>query len=243
MVCDVARICKMEEKLLISIVITAFVSFVSTNIDDIFVLMLFFTQINNVIKTRHIVIGQYLGIGVLTAISIIGALGVSVIPNEYVGFLGLVPIYLGIKEYVDHKKESRSNGNTGHQELQNDENSRLEETTSTQVNHIMTFIKSFINPSVVKVFSVTVANGGDNIGVYIPIFTSMSLVGILLTVIIFVFLIAIWCFIGLKLAEHPFVQGNIEKYKHIFVPIIFIGLGIFILIKSGTISFICKKVF
>lgn len=54
-----------------------------------------------------------MGIGVLTAISIIGALGVSVIPHEYVGFLGLVPIYLGIKKYVDHKKESESNRNTG----------------------------------------------------------------------------------------------------------------------------------
>lgn len=41
----------------------------------------------------YIVIGQYLGIGVLTSISIIGAL------HEYIGLLGLVPIYLGIKEY------------------------------------------------------------------------------------------------------------------------------------------------
>lgn len=90
---------KKEENLLISTIITAFVSFMSTNIDDIFVLMLFSTQINEVIKRRHIVIGQYLGIGVLTTISIIGALGISVIPHEYVGLLGLVPIYLGIKEY------------------------------------------------------------------------------------------------------------------------------------------------
>ena len=66
-----------------STVITAFVSFASTNIDDLFVLMLFFSQINNVMKRRHIVIGQYLGIVTLTTISIIGALGVSIIPHEY----------------------------------------------------------------------------------------------------------------------------------------------------------------
>lgn len=65
----------------------------------------------------------------------------------------------------------------------------------------------------------------------------MNLVTILVTVIIFVLLTALWCFIALKLSEHPFVQSTIEKYKHIFVPIIFIGLGIFILMKSGTISF------
>ena len=218
---------------MISTVITDFVAFASTNIDDIFVLMLFFSQINNVMKRRHIVIGQYLGIGALTTISIIGALGVSVIPHEYVGLFGLVPIYLGIDACFDHKKESNDNGNTD----------QFEETTNTQGNRIITFIKSFINPSVVKVFSVTLANGGDNIGIYIPLFTRSNLVDILVTVIIFMILTALWCFIGLKLAEHHFVHRNIEKYKHIFVPIIFIGLGVFILMERGTISFICKKVF
>ena len=216
---------------MISTIITAFVSFVSTNIDDIFVLIMFFSQINNVMKRRHIVIGQYLGIGALTIISIIGALGVSVIPQEYVGLLGLVPIYLGIDAYFDYKKES------------NEDIDQFEEIINTQENHIVVFVKQFINPNVLTVFSVTFANGGDNIGIYIPLFTRMSLVDILVIVIIFMILTAVWCFIGLKLAQHQFIQINIEKYKHIFVPIIFIGLGIFILIERGTISFICKKLF
>ena len=215
-------ICKAEEKLLISTVITAIVSFASTNIDDLFLLILFFSQINNVMKKRHIIIGQYLGIGALTTISIIGALGVSVISPKYVGLLGLVPIYLGIKTYVDYKKEIKDNGDTGQRELQNRENSKLEDTADTQRNRIKIFIKSFISPSIVKVFSVTFANGGDNLGVNIPLFTSMSLVGILVTVIIFILLTALWCFIALKLTERPFVQRNIEKYKNIFVPIIYI---------------------
>ena len=226
---------------MISTVITAFVSFASTNIDDIFILMLFFSQINNDMRIRHIVIGQYLGIGALTTISIIGALGVSIISHEYVGLLGLVPIYLGIKAYVDHKKESKDNKNAYQQENQNGENSKFKESTATQGKRIITFIKSFINPSVVKVFSVTVANGGDNIGIYIPLFASMNLFDILITVIVFVLLILLLCFIGLKLSKNPFIQKNIEKYKHIFVPIIFIGLGIFILIESRTITFIFKK--
>lgn len=229
----------MEGKLLISTVITAFFSFASTNIDDIFVLMMFFSQINNDMKIHHIVFGQYLGIVALTIISIIGALGVSIIPHEYVGLLGFVPIYLGIVEYVDHKKETKSNKKIGQGELQNSENSKLEKTIEIQGN----FIVTFINPSVVKVASVTFANGGDNIGIYIPVFTSMSLVGIVVTVIIFMILIAFWCFVGLKLAMNPFVQKNIEKYKHIFIPIIFIGLGTFILMESGTITSIYPKVF
>ena len=184
-----------------------------------------------------------MGIGVLITISIVGALGASVIPQEYVGLLGLVPMYLGIKAYIEDKKENKDNINTDQKELQNDDNIKIEEIADAQGNPIITFIKSFINPSIMKVFIVTLANGGDNIGIYIPIFSSMSSVDIWVTVIIFIILTALWCIIGLKLAEQPFVQRNIEKYNHIFVPIIFIGLGIFILIESGTISFICEKVF
>ncbi|WP_346936870.1 cadmium resistance transporter [Clostridium sp.] len=133
----------------------------------------------------------------------------------------------------------------GHEELQNDENierMELEEITYIQKKRTSNFAKYFINPSVIKVFSLTFANGADNIGIYVPLFTSMSLVSIVVIVIIFMILIALWCFIGLKLAEHSFVQRNIKKYKHIFVPIVFICLGVFILMESRTISFIFKKV-
>lgn len=227
---------------MLSSVITAFVSFVSTNIDDIFVLMLFFSQINHVMKKGHIIVGQYLGIGVLTAVSIIGALGISLIPSEYVGFLGIVPIYLGIKAYFEHKTESMDKTNVEQQEAEDNENNKLEESTSMQESYIIPFMKDFVNPSVLKVASVTIANGGDNIGIYIPLFTSMNFIDIMITVAVFILLTGLWCFIGLRLAEDPFVQKNIEMNKHVFIPIIFIGLGIFILIESGTIAFIYKKV-
>lgn len=210
----------MEENLLITTVIKAFVSFVATNIDDIFVLMLFYSQINNIMKRKHIIIGQYLGIITLTIVSIIGALGISIIKDEYIGLLGLIPIYLGIKTYVDYIKENKNTENS----------SDIEDITKAKESHTITFIGKFINPSILKVFIVTFANGGDNIGIYIPLFASMNLVGVLVTVIIFLILTALWCFIGIKLIEHPFVQKNIEKYKYIFVPIIFIGLGISIII-------------
>lgn len=230
---------------MISTIITAFVSFASTNIDDIFILTLFFSQINNDMKIKHIFIGQYLGIGFLTTISIIGALGISIIPSEYVGFLGLVPIYLGVKAYFDYKKENNDNKDVTNQELQNNINTRnteLEETTYMQEKHRLNFARNFINPSVIKVFSLTLANGADNIGIYVPLFTSMNLMGIIVTVIIFILLIALWCFIAFKLSERSFVQKNIEKYKHIFVPIIFICIGVFILKESESIRFVFKKI-
>ena len=245
---------------MIKIIITAFISFVSTNIDDIFILMLFFSQVNSIMKKRHVILGQFIGISILIAISIIGALGLSVIQHEYVGLLGLLPIYLGIKAYVDYKKESSDDEETGNhepenkqyvkyeeisgaQEFQVKENNKLAGSVNIQGNVVKTLIKGFLNASVIKVASITLANGGDNIGIYIPIFISMDLFNILITVLIFLFLTGIWCFIGLKVSEHPFVQRSIENYKHILVPIIFTGLGIFILKENETITFIYQKVF
>lgn len=222
---------------MISTIITAIVSFFSTNIDDIFILMLFFSQVNKDIKVKHIVIGQYLGIGALTAISIAGALGISIIPQEYVGLLGLVPIYLGIKEYIEYKKEIKNNVE---EEVQDAEENIQEQVFLNQENKTLVSIRKFISPSILKVAGVTIANGGDNIGIYIPLFSSMKLYSILITVIVFLLLTGVWCFIGFKLAEHPFVNKNIEKYKHIFVPIIFVVLGVFIILESGTLGLFIK---
>jgi len=221
----------------ISTIITALVSFFSTNVDDIFILMLFFSQVNKEMKVKHIVIGQYLGIGALTAISIAGALGISIIPQEYVGLLGLVPIYLGIKEYIEYKKEIKNNVE---EEVQDTEENIKEKVVLNQENKTLVSIKKFISPSILKVAGVTIANGGDNIGIYIPVFSSMKLYSILITVIVFLLLTGVWCFIGFKLAENPFVNKNIERYKHIFVPIIFIALGVFIILESGTLGLFIK---
>ncbi|ERK31527.1 cadmium resistance transporter [Clostridium intestinale] len=222
---------------MISSIVTALVSFLSTNIDDIFILMLFFSQVNKDMKVKHIVVGQYLGMGVLIGISTIGALGISIIPKEYVGLLGLIPIYLGVKEYINHKKEIKND----HEQAVQDKKDNIEEkVVFKEENKLLIFTKKIISPSIIKVASVTFANGGDNIGIYIPLFSSMKLHSILITVIVFLLLTALWCFIGFKLAEHPFVNKNIEKYKHIFVPIIFIALGIFIIIESGTLGLFIK---
>lgn len=222
---------------MISTIITALVSFFSTNIDDIFILMLFFSQVNKDIKVKHIVIGQYLGIGALTAISIAGALGISIIPQEYVGLLGLVPIYLGIKEYIEYKKEIKNNVE---EEVQDTEENIQEQVVLNQENKTLVSIRKFISPNILKVAGVTIANGGDNIGIYIPVFSNMKLYSILITVIVFLLLTGVWCFIGFKLVEHPFVNKNIEKYKHIFVPIIFIVLGVLIILESGTVGLFIK---
>ena len=77
------------------ILLASILAFMSTNIDDIFILILFYG--NKEYKESEIITGQFLGIITLIVVSLIGSLIGLVLPQAYIGLLGLIPLYLGIK--------------------------------------------------------------------------------------------------------------------------------------------------
>jgi cadmium resistance protein CadD (predicted permease) len=189
----------------------AIVMFASTNIDDIFVLLGFFADPK--FRAKQIVIGQYLGIGILYGISVVASLLVLVIPAAYIGLLGFAPIYFGLRRLwelwngietgdnpEDHEKASAGHGN------------------------------------IVAVTLVTLANGGDNLSVYTPIFATRSIYEILTMGCIFAVLTAIWLGAAHSLVNHPTLGAPIRRYGHRIVPFVLIVLGILILHEAETIT-------
>src|SRR4051812_47586051 len=87
-------------------VLTGSVTFAATNIDDLFVLLLFFSQVDGELLNWHVVLGQYLGFAALVALSLIGSLSVLVVPQEWIGVLALLPIFLGIRALTKLRSES-----------------------------------------------------------------------------------------------------------------------------------------
>lgn len=83
---------------------------------------------------------------------------------------------------------------------------------------------------------ITIASGGDNLGIYIPYFASLAVLEIITALIVFALSVAILCYISYRLAKVSFVSETLEKYERIIVPIVFIGLGLYILIENGTIQ-------
>ena len=81
-------------------------AFAATNIDDIFVLMMFFSALS--IPPLHVVLGQYLGIGLLVAISAVGSLLSLVVPPTIIGLMGVLPIAIGIKKLVEVRKKKKN---------------------------------------------------------------------------------------------------------------------------------------
>jgi cadmium resistance protein CadD (predicted permease) len=79
---------------------------------------------------------------------------------------------------------------------------------------------------------VTIANGGDNIGIYIPLFVALTLFEKIGMVLIFLFMTLQWCALAKYLSRHPLLRAALSNYGHIATPIVLILLGIYILYEN-----------
>jgi len=84
------------------------------------------------------------------------------------------------------------------------------------------------------VAGVTVANGGDNLGAYIPLFASAP-AAVLGYAAIFAVLTGVWCALGHWLATHRALSGPIRRYGPVALPLVLIGLGLHILAGAAAL--------
>ncbi len=189
--------------------ITSILAFMSTNIDDIFILMLFYGS--RKFKPAIIVIGQYLGIGTLVLIALLGSLVGNFLDPRYVGVLGLFPIYLAIRGFIELTKQ---NGKEEEVKI---------ETNST---------------GILSIAGVAIANGADNIGVYVPLFSTMNEREKIGMIVIFGIMTYVWCAFGKFLASRPLIARQIDKFGHVIMPLVLLLLGIFILHESKSLTLV-----
>ncbi len=205
--------------------LAAITAFVATNIDDIIILLLFFTQVDAKFRRRHIVFGQYLGFTLLIIASLPGFFGGLVVPHEWIGLLGLLPIAIGLKQLVARQEDT-----TQVQTVTSD----LE--ASSPSNSAVSFLSSVLNPQTYKVAAVTVANGGDNISIYIPLFAGNTLISLGVILGVFFVMVGVWCAIAYRLTRQPTIARVLSRYGHAVVPFVLIGLGLFIMYERGTFN-------
>jgi cadmium resistance protein CadD (predicted permease) len=94
--------------------------------------------------------------------------------------------------------------------------------------------------SVAGVALVTIANGGDNIGVYMPAFVVHSARQIGVIAMVFIAVTALWCMLAHWMVNHPGLGAPLRRYGHILSPLVLIGLGILILHHAGTIGWLLR---
>lgn len=196
--------------------LTGITAFCATNLDDILILLLFFTQVDATFRRRHIIIGQYLGFALIVLVSLPGFFGNFFLPRPWIGLLGIIPIAIGLGRLLDTQEDE-------------DDSSELPLEKGS-------FLQGIIDPQTYGVAAITFANGGDNIGIYMPLFASSSGVSLLIILGEFFFLVGVWCYVAYQLTRSASIAENITRYGNILVPFVLISLGFLILIDSHTLE-------
>jgi cadmium resistance protein CadD (predicted permease) len=98
--------------------------------------------------------GQYAGVAVLTVISLLAAVGLKLVPEGWLWLLGVIPLGLGLRKLVIAIRAHRAG-------------QRACAAVATGLTGVM---------------GVTIANGGDNIAAYTPVFRVIG--------------VALWCVAG-----------------------------------------------
>lgn len=195
-------------------IISAIGVYISTSIDYLIILIILFAQLSQNKQKWHIYAGQYLGTGLLVGAGLVAAYVVNFVPEEWmVGLLGLIPIYLGIRFAIVGEDA---------EEEEEEIIERLEQSKANQLFWTVTLL--------------TIASGGDNLGIYIPYFASLDWSQTLVALLVFVIGIIIFCEISRVLSSIPLIFETIEKYERIIVPLVFILLGLYIMYENGTIE-------
>lgn len=201
------------------IILTAFtatVAFITTNVDDILLLMLFFAQVNFSFRKRHIIGGQYLGFIIVLGISLLGFAGTLILPQNLVGFLGLIPIAIGVYQLVrkrDHDDDD------------------VPDLSAAQSEGGL--LAGLLSAHTFRVAGVTLANSADNVSVYVPLFAGHNPADVAIIILIFLVLVGVWCYAGYRLVRYPAIARFLERYGERLMPYIFILLGLYILLESA----------
>ena len=165
--------------------------------------------------------GQYIGILMLILISMLAYFFKFIIHPHYIALLGIFPIAIGLNHLWNLEKNNSNN-------ISN----KIKYTYKKDIVHDNSSL-SIIN--ILKVATVTFSNDGDNIGVYAPLFASLSISQIFLTSAMFMMMVGIWCVISYIMVINKIIGYKLQEYGHIILPFVLITIGIGVLTSWGSI--------
>lgn len=191
-------------------IVTSIILYSGTAVDLLIILMLFFAKRKSRKDIINIYLGQFLGSVSLILLSLLFAFVLNYIPSkEILGLLGLIPIFLGLKVLLLGDSDGEAIAKDG---LRKD-------------NKNLIFLVAMI----------TFAScGADNIGVFVPYFTTLNLANMIVTLLTFLVMIYLLVFSAQKLAQVPSIGETLEKYSRWFIAVVYLGLGMYILIENNS---------
>lgn len=190
---------------LLSLLGVAALAFVATNVDNLVLLFAFLADRSY--RAWHVILGYALGMLGILGLSWLFAWLAHFFRPEYVGFLGVVPILIGLKRFYDEFVVHKG----------------ISEYPPTPTS---------THAQVITVALADVAHGPDTIVIYSTLLADSDPVGQFAVTVVYLLLVLGWCSSGLLLFRHPRVHEPLQRYGHRFAPFALIGVGIYIVLDT-----------
>jgi len=194
---------------LIALLVAGCLVFVSTNVDDTLLLAAFFAHPE--FEARQVVLGQFAGMGVLIVGALLGSGAAALASPAHVGLLGFLPLGLGAWRLWRLHRPSP-------------EETWAQQSQTRGARHAL------------LVTIATISDGGDNLAAYVPYFTALSQMDTALTITLFLVLTAACCLAACFLVRHPATGAQLRRHGTTALPWVMIGLGAFILLRTGALG-------
>ena len=192
---------------MVATVLLAVGLYATTNLDNFVVLVAFYSDRSY--QPAQVTAGALLGLAAIVGVSAGGAAAASTAPRAYVGLLGFVPLTLGIVKLVALARDRP----------------RAEQAVAGVMRH-----RSLV------VGAVMVGSGGDNIAAYVPVFAVRSFGDGAVIVAVFIVAAVLWCAGAAAIARRASTGRAMERVGRVVIPLVYVGLGISILVFSGTVG-------
>jgi cadmium resistance protein CadD (predicted permease) len=199
-------------------------AFVGTNIDNCVVTMALVAGAP-LERARRIAAGQVIGFTVLVIVAAAAAALLFEFSAAVVGLLGLVPLALGLRGLVALARPQ-------HDAAGEEEKGRRRRRRRLRPE------ERAVGRSLTAAALVTIAAGGDNLAVYIPLFRvgGAANVGAIVTVFVVGEVLVTW--LVLAGGRHPRVRGVMLRLGHWVVPVLLCCIGVLVMVEAGTFSLV-----
>jgi cadmium resistance protein CadD (predicted permease) len=185
----------------------AVAAFVSTNLDNLFLLMALMG--GSQVRTSVVAAAYAAAIALVVTLGLAGSFAADFVSNEWLRALGLVPLGMGIW---------RLKGLLGREPAEHAEHAETQRPAAGGVS----------------VFGVMLANSGDSLGVFASLMGETSERLEIVVIATALAMSGVWVLAARWIVEHPGLAPLLRRVDRYLVPALLIAIGLYILFDTPT---------
>ena len=193
---------------IIAIIPIAAGAYVATNLDNFILLVALLARYRN--HSSKVVAGFFVSVLIFAFAGLWIGKAADIVPVEYLGLLGFVPISIGVVELVQLRR------------------SKSKETMTKEIS-VDGEQKVFVTT-----LSSQLGNGADTVIIFGVLFIDSVPSADFLTILTLAAMAVIFVFVGIYAVRHPALCEWIDRYAYRIMPFVLIIVGVYIVANTAT---------